>query len=109
MFWVWWLDWDPPIGGGVLRALPHASADVVAAERSKIATEGWGARLLALQGPDGYWAGGSLFPGWTSTTHTSLVLRYMGLDPLGAQARRAGALVRTHVKWAHACQSDFAG
>jgi hypothetical protein len=36
----------------------------VAAERARVATEetGWGARLLALQGEDGQWEGGALFP-----------------------------------------------
>jgi hypothetical protein len=92
-----------------MRDLTRQPADAVAAERSRVATEGWGARLLALQGPDGYWAGGSLFPEWTSTTHTLLVLRYMGLDPRSAQARRAVALVRDNVKWEHAGQPYFSG
>jgi len=105
----WLLDSDPAIRWQVMRDLTGEPADVVAAERSKIASEGWGARLLALQGPDGYWAGGSLFPEWTSTTHTLLVLRYMGLDPMSAQARRAVALVRDNAKWEHAGQAYFSG
>jgi hypothetical protein len=92
-----------------MRDLTHEPADVVAGERSRVATEGWGARLLALQGPDGLWGGGSLFPEWTSTTHTLLVLRYMGLDPKSAQARRAVALVRDNAKWEHAGQAYFSG
>jgi hypothetical protein len=92
-----------------MRDLIREPADVVAAERSKITSEGWGARLLALQGPDGCWSGGSLFPEWTSTTHTLLVLRYMGLDPMSAQARRAVALVRDNAKWEHAGQAYFSG
>src|ERR1700680_1223880 len=92
-----------------MRDLTHESADVVAAERSRVASEGWGARLLALQGPDGQWAGGTLFPEWTSTTHTLLVLRYMGLDPMSAPAHRAVALVRDNVKWDHAGQAYFSG
>jgi hypothetical protein len=105
----WLLDSDPAIRWQAMRDLTHEPADVVAAERSRVATEGWGARLLALQRPDGYWAGGSLFPEWTSTTHTLLVLRYMGLDPMGAQAQRAVALVRDNVKWDHAGQAYFSG
>jgi hypothetical protein len=46
----------------VLRDLVHAPAEVVAAERARVATEGWGAGLLALQGEDGQWAGGACFP-----------------------------------------------
>jgi hypothetical protein len=64
--------------------------------------------LLALQDPAGLW-GGALFPEWTSTTHTLLLLRYMGLDPMSAQARRAVALVRDNAKWEHAGQAYFSG
>jgi hypothetical protein len=45
----WLLDSDPSIRWQVLRDLTDASPDAVAAERSRIATEGWGAQLLALQ------------------------------------------------------------
>jgi len=58
----WLLDADPAIRWQVLRDLVHAPADVVAAERAGVAAEGWGARLLALQGDDGQWAGGACFP-----------------------------------------------
>jgi|GEM_PF-5338231 len=44
----WLLDSDPAIRWQVLRDLVHAPAEVVAAERARVATEGWGARLLAL-------------------------------------------------------------
>ena len=54
----WLLDSDPAIRWQVLSDLVHAPADVVAAERARVASEGWGARLLALQGEDGQWAGG---------------------------------------------------
>jgi hypothetical protein len=105
----WLLDSDPAIRWQVMRDLTNEAADVVAAERSRVATEGWGARLLALQGPDGLWGGGTLFPEWTSTTHTLLVLRYMGLDPMSAAAQRAVALVRDNAKWEHAGQAYFSG
>ena len=59
----WLLDSDPAIRWQVLRDLADAPAEVVAAERARVATEGWGARLLALQGDDGQWAGGACFPG----------------------------------------------
>jgi hypothetical protein len=105
----WLLDSDPAIRWQVMRDLTHEPAAAVAAERSRVTSQGWGARLLALQGPDGQWGGGSLFPEWTSTTHTLLVLRYMGLDPISPQARRAVALVRDKVTWDHAGQAYFAG
>jgi hypothetical protein len=64
----WLLDPDPAIRWQVLRDLVHAPAEVVAAESARVATEGWGARLLALQDEDGQWAGGACFPAnfnWT--------------------------------------------
>ena len=39
----WLLDADPSIRWQVMRDLTHEAADVVAAERSRVATEGWGA------------------------------------------------------------------
>ncbi|MEV4706287.1 hypothetical protein [Actinoplanes sp. NPDC049316] len=50
-------------------------------ERDRIATEGWGARLLAEQDPDGRWGGGAYSPKWTSTTYTLLRLAWLGLPP----------------------------
>jgi len=52
----WLLDSDPAIRWQGLRYFVLAPAEVVAAERARVATEGWGARLLALQGEDGQWA-----------------------------------------------------
>lgn len=51
----WLLDSDPSIRWQVMRDLTGEPAEAVAAERAKIATEGWGARLLALQDGDGQW------------------------------------------------------
>ncbi len=56
----WLLDIDPAIRWQVMRDLTDAPDDAVAAERARVATEGWGARLLALQGLDGQWGGGHL-------------------------------------------------
>ena len=58
----WLLEGDPSIRWQALRELADAPADVVAAERARVAAEGWGARLLALRGDDGQWAGGAYFP-----------------------------------------------
>jgi len=43
----WLLDGDPAIRWQVLRDLTEAPPDQVAAERARVETEGWGARLLA--------------------------------------------------------------
>jgi hypothetical protein len=117
----WLLDSDPALRWQVLRDLVHAPADVVAAERARVATEGWGARLLALQGEDGQWAGGACFPGnfhwsdenqgqpWTSTLPTLQLLCDFGIDPHSDQVRRAVALVTEHCRWEHAGQPFFSG
>jgi hypothetical protein len=95
----WLLDSDPAIRWQVMRDLTGAPAEEVAAERAKVATEGWGARLLALQGEDGSWAGAAWNQGWDSTMHVLTLLREMGLDPASDQARRAVGLVRDRVHW----------
>ena len=95
----WLLDSDPSIRWQVMRDLIGAPADEVAAERARVATEGAGARLLALQGADGRWGGAAWNCGWTSTMHVLMLLRDMGLDPASDQARRAVGLVRDRVTW----------
>ena len=76
----WLLDSDPAIRWQVLRDLVHAPADVVAAERARVATEGWGVRLLSLQGDDGQWAGGACFPARSSNWRAGMVAT---VNPLG--------------------------
>jgi len=123
----WLLDSDPSIRWQVMRDLTDEPADVVAAQRSRIASEGWGARLLALQGADGQWEGGALFPArrgesaggdpsdqnegqpWTATEPTLTLLRAFGVDPGCERVRRAVAQVRDHCRWEHAGQPFFAG
>ncbi len=96
----WLLDADPAIRWQVMRDLVHEPAAVVAAERSRIATEGWGARLLALQAPDGLWSGTAWSHDWTDRFHVLEHLRRFGLDTRSERARRAVGLVREHVTWA---------
>jgi hypothetical protein len=95
----WLLDSDPSIRWQVMRDLTHEQADVIAAERTRIATEGWGARLLALQARDGLWAGNAFSQERTDTFHVLELLRRLGLDPEGEEAKRAVGLVREHVTW----------
>ncbi|MHB0988056.1 MAG: hypothetical protein ACYC3P_05230 [Bellilinea sp.] len=94
----WLLDSDPSIRWQVMRDLIGAPAEEIAAERTRVATEGAGARLLALQGTDGKWGGAAWNQEWNSTMHV-LLLRDMGLDPGSDQARRAVGLVRDSVTW----------
>jgi hypothetical protein len=95
----WLLEADPSIRWQVKRDLLGAPPDEVAAERARVATEGAGAQLLALQGADGQWGGAAWNRGWNSTMHVLMLLREMGLDPLSEQARRAVGLVSDRVTW----------
>jgi hypothetical protein len=95
----WLLDSDPAIRWQVMQDLTETPETTAAAERTRVASEGWGARLLALQNPDGTWGDGASKPKWESTLYTLLLLRNMGLDPRSEQARRAVGLVRDTVTW----------
>jgi hypothetical protein len=116
----WLLDSDPAVRWQVLRDLTEAPADVVAAERARVATEGWGHRLLAARDPDGQWAGGACFPAagwsredggqpWTSTLPTLDLLRLLGLDPDTPQARETVALVCENCRWEYDGSRFFDG
>lgn len=84
----WLLDADPSIRSQVMRDLTDTPAEIVAAERSRIASEGWGPRLLDQQRPDGQWGDGIATPFWWSNLYTLLFLRDLGLDPTNARANR---------------------
>jgi hypothetical protein len=95
----WLLDSDPSLRWHVLRDLADAPPDEVAAERARVATEGWGAQVLALQGADGRWAHPTAeSPEWSCFLHLAL-LRDLGLDAASEEARRAVGLVRDNLTW----------
>jgi len=103
----WLLAGDPSIRWQVMRDLTHEPPATVAAERARVAVEGWGARLLSLQGPDGMWAGEAWSQDWTDTFHVLELLRRFGLDPASDEARRAIGLVREHVTWSSGRPTDI--
>ncbi|HET6531122.1 MAG TPA: hypothetical protein VFH03_10985 [Actinoplanes sp.] len=84
----WLLGGDTAVRWRVLRLRGAPPADVER-ERARVATEGWGARLLAEQDDDGRWGGGDYSPKWTSTTYTLLRLAQLGL-PAGQPAALRG-------------------
>ena len=94
----WLLDSDPSIRWQTMRDLTDTPEEEVAAERAKVATEGWGASLLAKQTPDGRWGGDPSNPEWTCLL-SLLWLRDMGLDPASDEARRAIARICDNVTW----------
>lgn len=91
----WLLDSDPALRWQVERDLAGEPESVWQATRSRVATEGFGAQLLAKQDADGQWAGGAYFPAdfdfdgpeaaddagqpWTATTWSLNALREWGV------------------------------
>ncbi len=112
---AWLLDSDPALRWQVERDLVGEPPKVWEATRARIATEGFGARLLALQDADGQWAGGAFFPAdfdfqapeaaeragqpWTATTWTLNSLREWGLDPAVLRERRTAELLAENSRW----------
>ncbi|GAA3541091.1 hypothetical protein GCM10022222_25880 [Amycolatopsis ultiminotia] len=108
---TWLLDSDPALRWQVERDLAGAPPPVWTATRAKVATEGFGARLLELQEPDGQWAGGAYFPAgfasspekngqpWTATTWSLDSLREWGLDPAVLRERRTAELLAANSRW----------
>ena len=94
----WLLDSDPSIRWQAMRDLTDDSAEAVAAERGRIASEGWGAQLLALQSSEGHW-GDDQRHGWMTTTDALTLLRTLGADPAGVKVRAALALVQERITW----------
>jgi len=95
----WLLESDPAIRWQVLRDLADASPAEVAAERARVAREGWGAQLLAAQDADGRWGGGTFFPRGTGTFDTLHVLYLLGPDPEDEAVQRAVSPVHEAARW----------
>jgi hypothetical protein len=89
----WLLSGDPSVCWQAHAYLIESSPNTVKGEQTKVAEEGWGAALLALQAPDGSWGGGLYNPKWTSTHYTLLALRRLGLARDDAQATKAALLL----------------
>lgn len=95
----WLLDADPAIRWQVMRDLTDEPADVIARERSRVSAEGWGARILDQQRPDGQWGDGISVPFWWSNMYTLVFLHDLGVEPSSDRARTAIAHVRDRVTW----------
>jgi hypothetical protein len=112
---AWLRDSDPALRWQVERDLVFEPPEVWEATRARIVTEGFGARLLALQEPDGQWAGGAYFPAdfdfhgpeaaegagqpYTATTWTLNSLREWGLDSAVLRERRTAELLAENSRW----------
>jgi hypothetical protein len=118
----WLLDSDPSIRWQVMRDLLDAPEQDWRAERAKVETEGWGARLLSYEDEDGQWAGGAFLPSdfdarewkevgqpWTATTFSLSQLREFGLDPSSHRAKRAVELIGANSRWEEGGQPYWEG
>ena len=95
----WLLDGDPSIRWQVMRDLTQEPGEVVAAERSRVAEEGWGARLLARQTADGHWSDEPQH-GWMTTTDALRLSRDLGADPAGRRKSATRSIAsRNRVTW----------
>ena len=96
----WLLDSDPAIRWQVMRDLMDAPEAAFASERARMPSEGWAARLLDLQGPDGHWGGAAFVPRvWISTFDTLQLLRDLGVDPADQRVRHAIGQVGDRCTW----------
>ena len=93
----WLLNADPAIRWQVLRDLTDEPPNAIAAERSRIATEGWGAQLLARQSRAGNWGGPNEDRGLLTTLYSLVVLMDLGLDPASQPARKMIQRVDKHL------------
>lgn len=84
----WLLDSDPAIRWQVMRDLTDEAPDAIAAERSRVATKGWGAQLLERQSATGNWGGTKEDRGLLITLYSLVILMDLGLDPDSRQARK---------------------
>ena len=71
-----------------MRDLTGEAPGAIAAERSRVATEGWGAQLLARQSSAGNFGGSQEDRGLLVTFNSLVVLKDLGLDPASKQARK---------------------
>ncbi|MFE7844451.1 squalene cyclase [Microbacterium sp. NPDC057407] len=107
----WLLDSDPALRWQVERDIVGTPAEQWQATRARVATEGFGAALLAQQDADGQWAGGSFFPAgffdsdepnqpgqpWIATTWVLRDLREWGMD--ASALADTAARLDAHSRW----------
>ncbi len=120
------IDWvvgvDPSLRWQAMRDVLGAPEEEWAPVRALVETEGFGARLLALQDADGHWSGGAFFPPgftgrqfeeegqpWTTTTWALTQLREFGLDPTSARAAEIVRLVGENARWDHNGEPYWSG
>jgi hypothetical protein len=102
--WLLGDDADPAIRWQVMRDLTDAAPDAVAAERARMATEGWASDLIGAQNPDGSWGGNgpdwvTWSGSWRDTLYTSWLLADFGIDPADLRVRGMITTLRDGFDW----------
>lgn len=118
----WLLDADPSIRWQAMRDLLDVPESQWKAERARVETAGWGARLLSHQDEDGQWAGGAFVPSgfewnewqevgqpWTATAYSLSQLREFGIDPASERIGRTVELIGANSRWDHDNQPYWEG
>lgn len=118
----WLLNSDPAIRWQAMRDLLDAPEADWQAERAKIETQGWGARLFGFQGHDGQWDGGAFVPAnfneqkwrnegqpWTATCWTLAQLREFGLERTCTCAQLTVRLIGENSRWDHDGEPYWSG
>jgi hypothetical protein len=95
----WLLAGDPAIRWQVMRDLLGEPVAVWQDEQARVATEGWGARLLAHRDDTGRWTPRLYGKKWISTTYSMLLLRQLGLPPHDPRARASCLLFLDEGLW----------
>jgi hypothetical protein len=96
---AWLMNSDSALRWQVMRDLIDSPEDTLRAERARIPFEGWGAELLALQQPDGNWAGVGVRRLWAHNLYTLHLLRAYEPDPADQVIRAAVERTRDQVTW----------
>ena len=86
---AWLLKGDPAIRWQVSRDLLARPLKEWRSDQARVASEGWGARLLARQDDAGRWTRRLYGQKWVSTTYSMVLLRQLGLPNDDPRARRA--------------------
>jgi hypothetical protein len=94
----WLLQGDPAIRWQALNDLTTAPKPEIAAQRARVAVEGWGAALLERQSPNGFWDDG-VDDGWMIAMDAMTLLREMGLDANSPHAQRAVDRIAKNLRW----------
>ena len=89
----WLLDGDPAVAWQVQRDLLDRAESTWMRTRRGVATEGWGAALLAERTDDGMWGGGLYGPKWISTFYTMRLLQHLGLPANHREGRASCELL----------------